>query len=305
MSQTPRQAFRAVIARWEGQYQADPNDVGNVIHLPGGAVFDGPAERRSSAAAQRGAWVVGTMRGVTPAAWAACAGRAAADITPAEMRAISLDMAAAIYEAAYYRGPGFDRLPWGPAVDVAADIGWGSGPARGIKILQACCGTAADGAIGAETLAAYGAWLKALGHERAVEALRRARRAWYESCVRAVPGNARFLAGWQARADWQSVYSPQWWAPWQPLPTISSITEPPPKPAAAVPAPAALHPADETGLARPWYAALGAVLGEAALDGFAAAAADLVAALPGFAPAVAAGRQAAATASAAAAAKAG
>lgn len=292
MSHVPREAFKRVIAWWEGQYQADPNDLGNIIHLPGGGVFAGPAAERSHAAAQRGAWVVGTMRGVTPAAWAAYTGRPVETITPAEMQAISLERAAELYEAKYFRGPGFDRLPWGPAIDVAADIGWGSGPARGIKILQACCGTIVDGAIGAQTLAAYGAWLKSLGHERAVEALRRARRAWYEHCVRAVPGNAKFLKGWLNRADWQSVYSPPWWAPWQPLPTISSIAQPPPQPEAPLPPPDALAPADETGLRRPWYAELADRLGEDALDGFAAAAVEVVAALPGFAPALIAARRA-------------
>ena len=191
---TPVEAFKLSIEKWEGLYQDDPSDVGNV----------------RSASGQ----MVGTMRGVTPGAWAAFLNRPVSDITPQMMQAISLTDAARVYEQNYYKAPGFARLDWGATVDVAADIGWGSGPNRGIRALQALCGATVDGAIGEKSVSVHRAWVAQVGDNNAVDALYGWRVEWYKQIVVARPTNSKFLKGWLNRAKWQSTSSP-WWQHWQ------------------------------------------------------------------------------------------
>ena len=191
---TPVEAFKLSIEKWEGLYQDDPADIGNV------RLGDGR--------------VVGTMRGVTPGAWALFLNRPLSDITPQMMKAISLTDAARVYEQNYYQAPGFARLDWGPTVDIAADIGWGSGPNRGIRALQTLCGATVDGDIGPNTIAVHRAWVAKVGNAVAVDALADWRREWYRLIVARHPSNAKFLKGWLNRADWQSTSSP-WWDHWK------------------------------------------------------------------------------------------
>lgn len=212
---TPRAAFAANIARWEGRpnaksaknptgyWQADPADTGNWVKHRDGT-------RR----------LIGTHYGVTPGAWCDHKRIAPEAITREVMLGLGLDDAAELGVARYFIPPGYPRLPFGPVVDVAADIGWGSGTARGVKMLQQACGTRADGAIGRETVTAYLTWLRELGHVKALGVLHIARRGWYEQCAR-YKDNAKFLVGWLNRADWQSPKGlpgdDAWFRDWQPL----------------------------------------------------------------------------------------
>src|SRR5690606_26929880 len=126
---------------WEGLWQAMPEDAGNWVALPGG-----------------GRRLVGTMRGVTPAAFARWRGLQPWQVDAGRMKAeITLDVAVTIGLEHYYRQPGFDRLEWSPLVEIAVDIGWGSGPVRGIRMLQVLVGAEPDGIIGPRTEAAYAA----------------------------------------------------------------------------------------------------------------------------------------------------
>jgi len=76
-----------------------------------------------------------------------------ADATAADVKAMSLDDAKAIYRAKYWNAMACDDLPVG--VDYAVfDYGVNSGIGRAAKVLQRIVGVADDGRIGARTLAA-------------------------------------------------------------------------------------------------------------------------------------------------------
>ena len=76
-----------------------------------------------------------------------------ADATAADVKAMSLDDAKAIYRAKYWNAMACDDLPAG--VDYAVfDYGVNSGIGRAAKVLQRIVGVADDGRIGARTLAA-------------------------------------------------------------------------------------------------------------------------------------------------------
>lgn len=204
---TPIEAFKLSIEKWEGLYQDDRADVGNY--------------RRSDGS------VVGTMRGVTPATWAQYLNRPISEITPEMMKAISLTDAARVYEQNYYKAPGFSRFEWGPSIDVAADIGWGSGPVRGIKALQLLSGAKPDGTVGPNSIAAHKSWLAELGHADAVSALYGWRCEWYKQICVVRPANQKFLKGWLNRAKWQSTSS-AWWQHWQTDHAPQTLPEPVP-----------------------------------------------------------------------------
>jgi lysozyme family protein len=76
-----------------------------------------------------------------------------ADATAADVRAMTVDQAKAIYRAHYWNALRGDELPAG--VDYAVfDYGVNSGIGRAAKVLQRCLGVPADGTIGPQTLAA-------------------------------------------------------------------------------------------------------------------------------------------------------
>jgi lysozyme family protein len=187
----PLDCFKAAIARWEGLYSDNPNDSGN--YTPAGKL-------------------VGTMRGVTVDAYAQYDGRDPEEITPEELQqAVTPDVAAAIYDRKYYRGPGFDRLPWSPLVEAAADFGWGSGPGRAIEYLQRLVGAAPDGIIGPVTIATAKSYMAREGLAPAVDAFAKLRSAFYITISRPGTPNAQFRKGWLSRAAWYTTGNRAWW----------------------------------------------------------------------------------------------
>jgi len=91
-----------------------------------------------------------TNRGITLATLSTWRGR---KVTKAEVKALTVEEAGAIYRANYWNVVKGDDLPAG--VDFAVfDFAVNSGPARAARHLQALVGTAADGVIGPKTLAA-------------------------------------------------------------------------------------------------------------------------------------------------------
>lgn len=212
---TPREAFAHAISTWEGLYQADPADVGNI---------------------KRGREVVGTMRGVTPKVWAAFKGVDVAIVTPQIMKGITLEDAVDVYEAFYYRGPGFDRLAWCAATEVWCDIGWGSGPAVAIKAMQRMIGEHPDGVIGPRTVERYNQWVADRMQNGAVDAIAKWRCAFYEDICRKRPANKKFLKGWLNRANYYRPMNLAWWYSWDERdPTTPPLV--PDAPAAPKPAP--------------------------------------------------------------------
>lgn len=200
---TPQEGFEHAIRTWEGGYQAIPEDVGNWITMPDGA-------RR----------LIGTKYGVTPAALAKFRGIPVWMMTVKDMQDLTVDEAASVGLVEFYRGPRFDRLEYGPAVEVWVDIGWGSGPITAVRHMQRMIGAGDDGVIGPYTERAWYEWLNGpdlvpslADHAEAVEKIRAWRVEFYRDLVRRRPANAIFLNGWINRANHYGVGG-AWWALW-------------------------------------------------------------------------------------------
>lgn len=193
---TPLECFKSAIARWEGEWQSNPADVGNY--------FDGR--------------LIGTMRGVTPGAFADFFRLNPVEVTAERMkREVTLDVAAAIGVKNYFDRPGFNRLLWCPLVEIAADIGWGSGPVMGVKSIQRLIGVNADGVIGPETVSRFEAYVKPMtGAEmrRAIIALTQGRADFYIRISEPGTPNYQFRSGWLRRANWYLPTNPEWWNTW-------------------------------------------------------------------------------------------
>lgn len=188
---TPKEEIARAIVRWEGLFQAQPQDAGNYVN----------------------GRLVGTMRGVTPAVLAAHRGVPAVTITEADMRSVTLEEAAEIGETRFYRGTGLDLLPWGPATAALVDVGWGSGPRQAVLFAQRLSGAAADGRVGPETVARYGNWVRDVGWEEATRAVNRMRREFYALIISRNPQWEVYRQGWNNRADWM-LPGGEWWKPW-------------------------------------------------------------------------------------------
>ena len=81
------------------------------------------------------------------------ASRGVPSVTAAQVEALQLPEAEAIYRKSYWTQSGGDVLPKG--LDYAAfDFGVNSGPSRAVKVMQDVVGVKADGWIGEQTLAA-------------------------------------------------------------------------------------------------------------------------------------------------------
>ena len=189
---SPRGFLGLVIARWEGEWQDDPADQGNWVK----------------------GRLIGTMRGVTPAAWAAYRGMDPEAVTVEQMKAITLEDAADIGMKFYYEGPRFDLLAWGPATAAVVDFGWGSGPGQAVKSMQRIVGTNPDGGLGPITAKAYNEWIEREGRERATERIRQMRRDFYNMICERNSTNLKFLRGWLNRSDWASSQNPQFAGLW-------------------------------------------------------------------------------------------
>lgn len=215
--ETVEEFFGDVIDRFEvfrdkkGQlvtYQDLPNDRGNRKEIGP----DGEPTGR----------IIGTNWGCTPAAVAMYRGIPVKFITVEDMKNLTRAEAIQIGITLYYKGPGFDRLPWCAETSLWVDIGWGSGTAKAIKEMQRMSGAAVDGTIGPQTIARYKAWLNSTTKENAVTAITNWRVEWYKYCA-AQPGNAQFLKIWLQRANWYRPTNPAWWVKWTDSP--ENITE--------------------------------------------------------------------------------
>lgn len=117
----------------EGGYSADKNDTGNWLNGK----------------------LVGTKYGVTGKTLAAH--RGVSSLTAADVKALTLSEAEAIYRKSYWVQSGGDLLPAG--LDYAAfDFGVNSGPGTAVKRLQKVVGVTQDGVVGGQTLAAVAAY---------------------------------------------------------------------------------------------------------------------------------------------------
>lgn len=214
---SPKQEIARAIVRWEGLFQAQPQDAGNYVN----------------------GRLVGTMRGVTPAVLAAHRGVPAVSITEADMRSVTLEEAAEIGATRFYQGTGLDMLPWGPTTAALVDVGWGSGPRQAVLFAQRLSGAVADGVVGPDTVAKYGNWVRDVGWEEATRAVNRMRRDFYALIISRNPQWEIYRQGWNNRADWM-LPGGEWWADWAAaMPALPQRAVPAgvPKPEPVAPAP--------------------------------------------------------------------
>jgi len=191
---TPNSCISGAIDRWEGLWQDLSSDSGNYAHCQDGSTK-----------------LIGTMRGVTPDVYARYKGIDPCSLTPQTMQAdITLSVAADIGVTQFYVQPGFSRLTWSPLVEIALDIGWGSGPARGVKMLQQLVGAVVDGGIGPQTAAALDGYLDSHDIGEACEALTDMRVQFYMDISQPGTPNAKFRAEWLKRANWYRTTNAAW-----------------------------------------------------------------------------------------------
>ncbi len=154
----------------EGGFQQDKDDTGNYV--------DGK--------------LIGTNRGITPAALAKARGVPAKSITVEDMKSITDREARDIYIDTYYYKPKIDRLPT-ELQDSVFDMQINAGN-NAIKILQRLAGVEADGVLGPESLDA----IKNAGITR--EQYANARIDYYKNVAKNNPKKRKFLDGWINRA---------------------------------------------------------------------------------------------------------
>lgn len=185
---TPLEVMERIIDKWEGGYQSYVDDKGNWIN----------------------GRLVGTMRGVTPAALAQHRGIDPSTITPEMMKSITLEEAADIGVKHYYEEPGFGKLRWTAATASLVDFGWGSGPGQAVLSMQRIVGVSADGSIGPITIAAYNQWEDQTPDVEALKRIHDMRAGFYRMITFGNPEYEKFLQGWLNRNDWVSNATEEW-----------------------------------------------------------------------------------------------
>jgi lysozyme family protein len=158
--------------------------------------------------------IVGTNWGCTPAAVALYRGVPVETITVEDMKSFTREEAIQVGIALYYRGPGFDRLPWCAETSLWVDIGWGSGSSTAIKAMQEMIGAGKDGRIGPQTIQLYKSWLNSTTREQAINLITNWRVQFYHYIVQKRPANAPFLKVWLPRAEWYRPTNAAWWVKW-------------------------------------------------------------------------------------------
>jgi lysozyme family protein len=193
---TPEAFFSLVLRTWAGGLSLDRDDNGNWY-------LAGAAQQRKG----QGIFC-GSRFDVTAACLAQY--RGTPHILPADIASLRFEEAVNVFGALYYRGAGFDQLPFSPPVAMATDFGWGSGVDRAQRMVQHVCGAVQDGNIGPKTVAAWNAWVARVGLEAAGAAIAAQRNAWYLQCVNAIPTNRKYLNGWRNRTAWLAPGGALW-----------------------------------------------------------------------------------------------
>ena len=195
---TPRDAITLCIETWEGRWQANPADSGNYAHCQNGSTK-----------------LVGTMRGVTPNAFARFHDIDPCSVTETMLRGtVTSRMAADIAMRDYFGKYNFHTLLWCPIVDIAFDVSFLSGPGRGIKMLQELIGADIDGGIGPQTVEALELFVEGHDIKESCDTFADMRIAFYESISQPGTKNAQFRKGWTNRANWARPSNGTWWSRW-------------------------------------------------------------------------------------------
>jgi lysozyme family protein len=196
---TPADFATDFIFHWEDGQSRDPNRTHSLN--------PGDAGNWTGARVNVGQ-LVGSNHGVTPAVLAEF--RGVPLVTKDQMHALTLNEAAQIAIAKFYRAPHLDLLDWNQVTASVFDMGWGAGPVQAMKLLQRMIAVGDDGQCGPFTARAYHEWLDHHGLETAAQAYGAARNAFYDQIIAARPQNAQFRQGWRNRTAYYLPGSP-WW----------------------------------------------------------------------------------------------
>lgn len=190
---TPRQAMMYHVACYEGLYGDTAADAMN--H------FDGR--------------IVGTMRGVTPAAAQMHFKVPASEITPEFMQTrVTLEVAGDIAKQHFYDG-WFSPLVWNACCDVALDFGWGTGPGQAVKSTERdFLGLDnADFKFDPRSIAAWAARVDRDGVEKMVRAYFDVRENFYDLICDRNETLRQFRQGWRNRSL-SMLPGTEWWELW-------------------------------------------------------------------------------------------
>ena len=143
-----------------------------------------------------------TNLGVTQRVWESWVGRSVGE---AEMRALTVEDVAPLYEKKYWRAVKAPELPAGLALHVF-DFGVNAGPRRAIRYLQKTIGTLQDGLWGPMSRRALKKYLERAGERRAVERYGALRLGYY----RKLRTFSVFGRGWTRRTQEVTAKALEW-----------------------------------------------------------------------------------------------
>jgi len=130
-----------------------------------------------------------TNLGVTKKVWEDFVGH---PVSEADMRALTPEKVAPLYEQKYWRPTYCEVLPRGLSLLIFS-MGINAGPGRGVKLLQSSIGCVADGVIGPRTMEL----IKSANVTDLIQKYSNARRDYYKS----LKTFEVFGKGWLARVD--------------------------------------------------------------------------------------------------------
>jgi|TARA_B110000858_G_scaffold97035_1_gene111672 lysozyme family protein len=113
-----------------------------------------------------------------------------------DMKDLTVDDAAPIYEKNYWARTKCDQIPSGLDLCVF-DFAVNAGPGRAAKFLQKMIGTTVDGGIGPNTLESLATYVNFTGIQEAINNYQEARQSYYES----LSTFDTFGRGWTRRVD--------------------------------------------------------------------------------------------------------
>lgn len=135
-----------------------------------------------------------TNLGVTKRVYESWVGK---EVNESDMRALTADDVAPIYEKNYWDKVKGNDLPGGLDLCVF-DFGVNAGPGRAAKYLQTMIGTVADGGIGPNTLLALGNYVDEVGDvAQVIKDYQEKRQSYYEG----LSTFATFGKGWTRRVE--------------------------------------------------------------------------------------------------------
>lgn len=156
--------------------------------------------------------LVGSKWGVTGPVLARHRGH---DITQADMAALTLDEATAIFLGDYYYAPKFDTLPWDAVTASLVDFEWGTSapgnvPKQATKCFQRMLDVGDDGLLGPQTVTAYNALVTKVGLACVAGMFLATRDVFYELVISKAPVKEKYEKGWDARSFDYAPNTPFW-----------------------------------------------------------------------------------------------